>query len=110
MTSNWVGMACGYAGYGQLQWRLPLGLQVPWGLVLLAGLAAFMPDSPRQLVRAGRADEARRELARIRRDLRSREEVEAEFLLMRSQIEFEREREIASYSEIFRLFRRRALV
>jgi MFS family permease len=26
MTSNWVGMACGYAPYGATQWRLPLGV------------------------------------------------------------------------------------
>lgn len=28
MTSNWVGMACSYASYGPLQWRLPLAIQV----------------------------------------------------------------------------------
>lgn len=109
MMSNWVGMACGYADYGPVQWRLPLGLQVPWGVVLCVGLATFMPNSPRQLIRGGRVDEARREFVRIRRDLQSHE-VQDEFLLMKSQIEFEKEREITSYSEIFRLFRRRALV
>lgn len=111
MMSNWVGMACGAAPYGAVQWRLPLALQVPWGVVLLVGLATFMPDSPRQLLRRGRPDEARREFARARRDLGGAVEGwEEEFVLMRSQIEFEMEREIRSYGEIFRLFRRRALV
>lgn len=109
MMSNWVGMACGYASYGPVQWRLPLGLQIPWGVILFLGLVTFMPNSPRQLIRAGKIEEARKEFINIRRDLRSHE-VQDEFLLMKSQIEFETEREIKSYSEIFKLFRRRALV
>lgn len=109
MMSNWVGMACGYAPYGAVQWRLPLALQIPWGVILFVGLATFMPNSPRQLIRQGRPDEAQREFARIRRDLQALE-VQEEFVLMKSQIEFEMEREIRSYSEIFRLFRRRAFV
>lgn len=108
MMSNWVGMACGYAPYGPVQWRLPLGIQIPWGVVLFIGLATFMPNSPRQLIRNGKVDEARQEFIKIRRDLHAHE-VQDEFVLMRSQIEFEMEREIKSYKEIFRLFRHRAL-
>ncbi|KAK7730602.1 AdoMet-homocysteine methyltransferase [Cytospora paraplurivora] len=108
MMSNWVGMACGYAPYGPVQWRLPLGLQVPWGVVLFIGLATFMPNSPRQLIRHGKVDQARQEFTKIRRDLKSHE-VHNEFVLMRSQIEFEMEREIKSVKEIFLLFRHRVL-
>lgn len=107
--SNWVGMACGYAPYGPVQWRLPLGIQIPWGVVLFIGLSTFMPNSPRQLIRHGKVDQARKEFIKIRRDLQSHE-VQDEFLLMKAQIEFEMEREITSYSEIFRLYRHRALV
>lgn len=107
--SNWVGMACGYAPYGAVQWRLPLAIQIPWGVILFLGLATFMPNSPRQLIRHGKVDQARREFIKIRRDLQSHE-VQDEFLLMKTQIEFEMEREITSYWEIFRLFRHRALV
>lgn len=107
--SNWVGMACGYAPYGQVQWRLPLGLQTPWGVILFIGLSTFMPNSPRQLIRHGKVEDARREFTKIRRDLQSHEAAD-EFNLMKSQIEFEMEREIKSYGEIFSLFRRRALV
>ncbi|KAI0165126.1 putative MFS monosaccharide transporter [Hypoxylon sp. FL1284] len=110
MLSNWVGFACSYAPYGQTQWRLPLAIQIPWGLVMFAGLATFMPDSPRQLLRNGKADAARREFARVRRDLTSRDEVAAEFALMRAQIEFELAREVRSYREVFTLFGRRAFV
>lgn len=108
MMSNWVGYACSFAPYGPVQWRLPLGIQIPWGIVLFIGLATFMPNSPRQLVRTGHVDQARSEFARIRRGIESHE-VQAEFVLMRAQIEYEMEREITSYREIFRLFRHRVL-
>lgn len=107
--SNWVGFACAYAPNGATQWRLPLGIQIPWGIVLFIGLATFMPKSPRQLIRSGKVDKARSEYIRIRRDLQSHE-VHEEFALMHRQIEYEMQREITSYKEIFRLFRHRGLV
>ena len=109
MMSNWVGFACSYAPYGPTQWRLPLGIQIPWGIIMFTGLTTFMPNSPRQLIRGGKTDEARLEYTKIRRDLNS-DQVAEEFELMRVQIEFEMQREITSYKEIFRLFRHRALV
>ncbi|KAI1139140.1 putative MFS monosaccharide transporter [Hypoxylon sp. FL0543] len=109
MMSNWVGFACSYAPYGATQWRLPLGIQIPWGVIMFIGLSTFMPDSPRQLLRNGKVDAARREFTRVRRDLQSHE-VHEEFALMRAQIEFEMAREITSYKEVFRLFGRRAMV
>ena len=109
MMSNWVGFACGYASYGPTQWRLPLGIQIPWGIIMFIGLATFMPNSPRQLIRSGKIDQARIEYIKIRRDLQSHE-VHQEFALMRAQIEYEMQREITSYKEIFRLFRHRAMV
>jgi MFS family permease len=109
MMSNWIGFACGYAPYGALQWRLPLGIQIPWGVIMFVGLATFMPNSPRQLIRQGKVDEARLEFIKIRRDLHSHD-VHEEFALMRAQIEYEMQREITSYKEIFRLFRHRVMV
>ncbi|KAK4498178.1 hypothetical protein PRZ48_010835 [Zasmidium cellare] len=108
MMSNWVGFACGYAPYGAVQWRLPLGIQIPWGIIMFIGLATFMPNSPRQLIRSGKIEQARIEFVRIRKDLHSHEAQE-EFALMRAQIEYEQEREVKTYGEIFRLFRHRAL-
>lgn len=108
MASNWVGFACGYAPYGPVQWRLPLGIQIPWGIVLFIGLCTFMPDSPRQLIRNGKIERARTEFAKIRRDLHSHEAQE-EFAFMRAQIEYEQERELKSISEVFRLFKHRAM-
>jgi MFS family permease len=109
MMSNWVGFACGYAPFGATQWRLPLALQTPWGVILFVGLATFMPNSPRQLIRNGKVDQARIEFLRIHRDLQDTEAHE-EFALMRNQIQFEMQRELTSYKEIFKLFRRRAFV
>lgn len=109
MMSNWIGMACSYSRSGVTQWRLPLGIQIPWGIILFIGLATFMPNSPRQLIRVGKVDAARREFVRIRGDLQSHEAHE-EFALMRLQIEYEMQREITSLKDVFQLFRRRALV
>jgi MFS family permease len=109
MMSNWVGYACSFAPYGAVQWRLPLGIQIPWGVIMFAGLVTFMPNSPRHLVRTGKVEQARAEFRRIRRDLRT-DEMEQEFGMMLAQIEYEMEREITSYREIFKLFRSRVLV
>ncbi|KAH8713178.1 High-affinity glucose transporter [Beauveria bassiana] len=109
MASNWVGYGCSFLPYGQTQWRVPLGLQIPWGVLMLVGLATFMPESPRQLVRRGREGEARRAFGRTRREL-TLSEVEQEFEAMKMQIRFEMEREVKSYKDIFRLYRRRAMV
>ncbi|EAW06315.1 putative MFS monosaccharide transporter (Hxt8) [Aspergillus clavatus NRRL 1] len=109
MASNWVGYACSYAPYGAVQWRLPLAIQIPWGIIMFGGLATFMPNSPRHLIRNGKIEQARNEFAKIRRDLHS-DEVHREFELMLAQIKYEKEREITSYREIWRLFRRRVMV
>lgn len=109
MMSNWVGFACSYAPYGTTQWRLPLGIQIPWGIIMFIGLATFMPGSPRQLVRSGDVDAARVQFARIRREL-SPHDLQVEFAHMRAQIEFEMAREVKTLREVFKLFRHRALV
>jgi len=109
MMSNWVGMACGYAPYGPTQWRLPLGIQIPWGILLFCGLSTFLPSSPRQLIRHGKVEQGRLAFIKVRRDLLSHE-VQEEFALMRAQIDYEMEREVKTYGEIFRLYRHRALV
>lgn len=108
MMSNWVGFACGFARYGTTQWRLPLGLQIPFGIIMFIGLATFMPNSPRQLIRQGKIDQARMEYVKINRDMPSHE-AHQEFAFMRAQIEYEMQREISSYKEIFKLFQHRVL-
>jgi hypothetical protein len=109
MTANWIGFAGSFAPYGAVQWRLPLALQAPWGIILFVCLATYMPHSPRQLIQRGEIDKARREFGKTA-DGMSPQELEEEFALMKAQIEYERNREIPSYSEIFKLYRRRVLV
>ncbi|KAJ3556515.1 hypothetical protein NPX13_g10118 [Xylaria arbuscula] len=109
LTANWVGFAGSYAPYGESQWRLPLGLQAPWGIILFICLATYMPRSPRELVQKGRIAEARVEFARIRNDIPPHEAHE-EFALMKAQIEYEKTRALLGYREIFRIYRHRVLV
>lgn len=70
-----------------------------------------MPHFLRQLIRTGKIELGRKEFGRIHRGEGVDEvEVGKEFALMRGQIEFEIEREITSYKDIWRLFRHRVLV
>jgi len=45
-------------------WRIPVGLQMLWGLVLLSGYF-FLPESPRHLLGTGREAEARKVIAEL---------------------------------------------
>lgn len=57
--------------------RLPIGLQVAWGAILLIG-TFFIPESPRYYVLKGRVEEARVSLARLRGQAPDSEFVQAE--------------------------------
>ncbi|KAI0451603.1 putative MFS monosaccharide transporter [Xylaria acuta] len=109
LTANWVGFAGSYAPYGASQWRLPLGLQAPWGIILFVCLATYMPKSPRELIQKGRIEEARREFAKIRNDIPPYEAHE-EFALMKAQIEYEKNRALLGYREIFKVYYHRIWV
>ena len=45
-------------------WRIPVGLQMLWGLFLLSGIF-FLPESPRHLLGSGREEEARKVIAEL---------------------------------------------
>ncbi|KAH7922786.1 general substrate transporter [Leucogyrophana mollusca] len=45
-------------------WRIPVGLQMLWGLILLSGIF-FLPESPRHLLGTGRSEDARRVIAEL---------------------------------------------
>ena len=40
-------------------WRIPVGLQMVWGLIFISGIL-FLPESPRHLLGTNREDKARR--------------------------------------------------
>ncbi|KAG2050358.1 sugar transporter [Suillus hirtellus] len=45
-------------------WRLPIGLQMVWGIIILSRMF-FLPESPRHLLGTGRGDEARKVIAEL---------------------------------------------
>ncbi|TFK65443.1 sugar transporter [Pluteus cervinus] len=45
-------------------WRIPVGLQVVWGLILLSGIF-FLPESPRHLLGTNKPEEAQRVIAEL---------------------------------------------
>ncbi|KAI0783335.1 general substrate transporter [Abortiporus biennis] len=45
-------------------WRIPVGLQMLWGLILLSGIF-FLPESPRHLLGQGKESEARAVIAQL---------------------------------------------
>ncbi|KIY74116.1 sugar transporter [Cylindrobasidium torrendii FP15055 ss-10] len=49
---------------GSASWRIPVGLQMLWGLIILSGMF-FLPESPRHLLGNDRIDEARKVLAEL---------------------------------------------
>ncbi|KAI0803285.1 general substrate transporter [Irpex lacteus] len=49
---------------GSASWRIPVGLQMLWGLILLSGIF-FLPESPRHLLGVGKEAEARRVVAML---------------------------------------------
>lgn len=42
---------------GSASWRIPIGLQLVWGCIMLSGML-FLPESPRHLIASGRRGEA----------------------------------------------------
>ncbi|KAF8079163.1 general substrate transporter [Lyophyllum atratum] len=45
-------------------WRVPVGLQLVWGFILLSGIF-FLPESPRHLLGTGKTEEARKVIAEL---------------------------------------------
>lgn len=62
-TANWIGYAGAFAS-GDVQWRVPLAMQMPVP-ILLIGCLFFTPFSPRWLILKDRYEEARTVLIRL---------------------------------------------
>merc|ERR1711967_111254 len=71
------------------EYRVPIGLQFIFGLVLGVGLF-FLPDSPRYYVKRGRVEKARKALSSVRGQPQDSEYVEAELAEIIANEEYER--------------------
>jgi sugar porter (SP) family MFS transporter len=82
--------------------RIPWGIQVVPGLILLAGIS-FFPFSPRWLADKGRWDEALEVLANLRADGNKNDPaVQAEYKEIEDAVNFDRTLAARSYRELFR--------
>lgn len=70
-------------------YRIPIGIQFAWGLILGGGLV-FLPDSPRYFVKRGRVEKARNALCRLRGQPADSEYIEAELAEIIANEEYER--------------------
>ena len=70
-------------------YRIPIGLQFAWGVILGGGLL-FLPDSPRYFVKRGRVEKARKSLSRLRGQPEESEYIEAELAEIIANEEYER--------------------
>ncbi|KAJ7578176.1 general substrate transporter [Mycena floridula] len=108
-AANWIGYACGFAPDGQFQWRFPVALQIPPGVILFIGLQWYLPESPRWLVRNNRDEDAKASFIKVRGDL-SGPDLHKEFDDMREQIHFEQNNEVKSFKEAWLKYRKRVIV
>ncbi|PPJ52104.1 hypothetical protein CBER1_09612 [Cercospora berteroae] len=73
----------------QSEYRIPIGIQFAWGIILGGGLM-FLPDSPRYFVKRGRVEQARSALSRLRGQSGDSEYIEAELAEIVANEEYER--------------------
>ncbi|VUC35347.1 unnamed protein product [Clonostachys rosea] len=109
LIANWIGYAGAFA-IGDVQWRVPLAMQVPPALLLLV-LTIFLPSSPRWLVSQERYEDA----VKVLYDLHGQkgdEYVQREMVEIREQLALEKaQRRSSSWSELFSLrYARRLLL
>ncbi|SPO04565.1 related to monosaccharide transporter [Cephalotrichum gorgonifer] len=83
-----------------LAYRLPLGLQIAFAVVIAAGIL-FLDDSPTFYMTKSRDEDALRSLRRVRRGY-TEAEVEAEFSALKSQAALREAEQEVNWQEMFR--------
>ncbi|KAI5361234.1 Putative major facilitator, sugar transporter, major facilitator superfamily [Septoria linicola] len=106
----WINYACSrnVAALGEWDWKMVVLFQLLMPILILAQVF-FIPESPRWSVKAGKIDQARKSLSKIRA---TEQEVEDEVLMIREALEFEKEAISSSYSALWkdRSIRKRLLL
>ncbi|CZT21156.1 probable transporter (major facilitator superfamily) [Ramularia collo-cygni] len=64
MLSYWIDYGCSFLEPSTISWRLPIGLQIVFALIILAFILG-LPESPRWLILKGREEEALTVLASL---------------------------------------------
>ncbi|KAI7762983.1 hypothetical protein LZL87_014279 [Fusarium oxysporum] len=101
LVANWIGYAGLYAK-GDVQWRVPLAMQIPPAALLLV-LTFFLPDSPRWLVAKERHEDAQRVITMLHAK-KGEEFIQREMLEIQEQLALEQaQRTSASWVELFTL-------
>ena len=82
-------------------YRIPLAIQFAWALILSIGLA-FLPETPRYLVKVGKDTKALKSLVFLRRLPADSPHILAELEEIKANYEYEKSLGTASYAECFR--------
>lgn len=82
-------------------YRIPLGIQFGWALILSGGLV-FLPETPRYLIKCGKDSKAIKSLTRLRRLPADHPAIRAEFEEIQGNYEYEKSLGSSSYIDCFR--------
>lgn len=85
---------------GSASWRIPVGLQMLWGLILISGIF-FLPESPRHLLGKGREEEAFRVITSLSGSSKDDPLVKEQFEELQAGIRAENEGGKATWAECF---------
>ena len=97
MVSYWIGYGTNYIGgtgaeQSDAAWLVPICIQLLPSTILAVGMVAFMPQSPRHLMNRDREQECLETLARLRKTSIDDIRIRVEFLEIKAQRDFERQR------------------
>lgn len=101
MVSYWIDYAClRHLPPGHAQWRIPLGIQLVPGVILMFG-QIFLPESLRWLALKGRTEDVKSNLLRLRDLPEDHPEIIEELEEINLAAEFERESKSGKFTELF---------
>jgi len=110
VMANWIGYGTSFIN-GSAQWRIGLGMQCVWAVLLFLGMF-FVYESPRWLVYRNRNEEAKAILHKLHYNGENEAWVEAEYSDIVAQHNFDMQSKKATIVDLFRtrpMFKRTAL-